>query len=104
MSYTHTPWHPYAPPRDKCEKHPGVKWNGDTPCFVCYPTQEAEGTTQYEPSLVPDPTQYIRPAVRQCVVLPKKDSDAICGRPISGDRTVLGFGICDACYEAVREP
>lgn len=86
----------------KCELHPGVGWNGDVPCFVCHPTQEAEGTHEYPESIVPDPKMFIRPGVNRCAVLSSPDNDnAVCGRPGS-DHTVLGFAICTECYEAVR--
>ena len=99
------PWQgPYKPPGDKCDLHPGTKWTGDVPCFVCYPTLEAEGTHEYPESIVPDPAAYIRPAVNRCAVLRDPESDnAVCGRPGS-DHTVLGFAICTECYEAIRQP
>jgi len=93
-------WTPGAG-RDKCDRHPGVKWSGDVPCFVCHPTQEAEGTHDYPDSIVPDPYAEYRPAVNRCEVLRTESDNARCGRPGSG-RTVLGFAICDECHEAVR--
>lgn len=94
-------WVPRLPPGDKCDVHPGVKWCGDEPCFVCYPTLEAEGTTDYPESWVPDPKAFIRPAVSLCSVIPNPNSEAECKRPWDGEHTVLGRAICSECYEAV---
>lgn len=97
-AYTWTP----SSQHDKCELHPGVRWNGGDPCFVCHPTGENLGTIEHRVSMVPDPTEYIRPGVNQCQVLCDPDHDNTrCGRPGSG-RTILGFAICDDCYSSVR--
>lgn len=38
---------------DKCPAHPGVKWTGDRPCFVCDPDAWADAPGGYvETSLI----------------------------------------------------
>jgi hypothetical protein len=93
-----------------CDKHPGVTWNGGpsyvwedghlvpgdpAPCFVCFPTMEQEGTMEREPE-----TRY-QPASRRCIALPDPASDHPCGESYTR-RTILGYAVCDECFEAVR--
>lgn len=42
------------------------------------------------------------PYQRPCIVVPDPDDFKLCGRP-SGTHTALDYGICDECWEFLRE-
>jgi hypothetical protein len=38
-----------------------------------------------------------------CIVLKDPDKDHLrCGRPATGGHTILDWGLCDECWEAIR--
>lgn len=52
--------------------------------------------------LAPDPVGKYRPAVYQCQVQKDPNSERHCNQQWDRKHTVLGFAICEECWEACR--